>query len=172
MQDCMESQVNDKMGTVVTKNDINQRVKTQLQRLLPMLAENLTFNSLAPPSSFKKGFYSREKFEETGTWYSLCYKITNQAFSCNLRGVFELYNDEIRKHNEAVLAKAAANPDNDYDAELFPLLKEEDINRSYFTHASGKGNLLAFIEKGVFTNWTKMNESVNYKNVPKNAKKW
>ena len=166
--------MNDKMGTVVTKKDINQRVKTQLQRLLPMLAENLTFNSLAPPSSFKKGFYSREPFEETETWYSKLYQITNQAFSCNLRGVFELYNEEIRKHNEAVLAKAAADPDktNDYDDELFPLLKEENINRSYFTHASGKGNLLAFIEKGVFTNWTKMNESVNYKNVPKNAQKW
>ena len=168
----MEKQENEMMGKDVTKKDNKQRVKTKLQRLLPMLAENLTLNSLAPPSSFKKGFYSREKFEETGTWYSLCYKITNQAFSCNLRGVFELYNEAIRKHNEAVLAKAAANPDNDFDAELFPLLKEEDINRSYFTHASGKGNLLAFIEKGVFTNWSKMNESVNYEHVPKNAKKW
>ena len=174
MQQCMDSQLNDMMGTAVTKREINQRVKTQLQRLIPNLAENLTFNSLSPPSSFKKGFYSREPFEETGTWYSKLYQLTNQSFSCNLKGVFELYNEAIRKHNEAVLAKADADPDktNDYDDQPFPLLKEEDINRSYWTHASGKGNILAFIEKGVFSNWPKMNDSVNYKNVPKNAKKW
>ena len=169
----MDSQLGDMGGTFVMKREINQQVKTQLQRLIPNLAENLTFNSLSPPSSFKKGFYSREPFEETGTWYSLLYEITNQSFSNNLKGVFELYNEAIRKHNLAVLAKAEADKDktNDYDDELFPLLEEDDINCSYWTHAS-KGTMLAFVEKGVFSNWPKMNDIVNYKNVPKNAKRW
>ena len=171
MQKCMESQLNDMGGTAVTKREINQRVKTQLQRLIPNLAENLTFNSLSPPSSFKKGFYSREPFEKTWSWYSLLYRLTNQSYSNNLKGVFELYNDAIHKHNQGVIAKASKDKTRDYDDEIFPLLKEDDINRSYWTHASGKGAMLAFIEKGVFSNWPKMNDSVNYKNVPKNAKK-
>ena len=154
MQKCTESQLNDMGGTAVTKREINQQVKTQLQRLIPNLAENLMFNSLSPPSSFKKGFYGQEPFEETRSWYSLLCLLTNQSHSNNLKGVFELYNEVICKHNEEVLAKADADPDktNDYDDQLFPLLKEEDINRLYWTHASGKGNLLAFIEKGVFSN--------------------
>ena len=90
-------------------------------------------------------------------------------FSCNLKGVFELYNEAIRKHNQGVIAKADKDKKNDYDDELFPLLQEDDITRSYQPHASGKGTMLAFIEKGVFSNWPKMNDSVNYKNVPKNA---
>ena len=67
MQQCTESQLNDIGGKSITKRNINHHVKTQLQRLIPNLAENLTFNSLSPPSSFKKGFYSRELFEETGS---------------------------------------------------------------------------------------------------------
>ena len=146
-------------------------MKTQLRHLIPNLAENLTFNSLSPPSSFKKGFYSREPFEETGSWYSLLYKLTNQSYSNNLKGVFELYNEVIRKHNQAVIVKADKDKMNDYDDELFPLLQEDDINRSYWTYDSGKGTMVAFIEKGVLSNWPKMNDSVKYKDVPKNAKK-
>ena len=152
----MESQLNDIGGKTVTKREINQRVKTQLQRLIPNLAENLTFNSLSPPSSFKKGFYSREPFKETGSWYSLLYRLTNQSYSNNLKGVFEIYNEAIRKHNQGVIAKADKDKTNDYDDELFPLLEEDNSNRSYWTHASGKGTMLAFIKKGVFSNWLKM----------------
>ena len=134
----MESQLNDIGGKVVTKREINQRVKTQLQRLIPNIAENLTFNSLSSPSSFKNGFYSREPFGITGSWYSLLYHLTNLSYSNNLKGVFELYNKEIDKHNQGVVAKATKDKTRNYDDELFPLLKEDDINRSYWTHANGK----------------------------------
>merc|ERR1712086_1094116 len=112
---------------------------------IPNLAENLTFTSLSPPSSFKKGFYSREPFEETGSWYSLLYKFTNQSYSNNLKGVFELCNEAICTHNQAAIAKADKDKANDYDDKLFPLRQEDDINRSYWTHASGKRAMLAFI---------------------------
>ena len=103
---------------------------------------------------------------------SLLYRLTNLSFSSNLKRVFELYNKEVDKHNQGVIVKASKDKTRDYDDELFPLLKEDDINRSYCTHANGKGTMLAFINKGVFSNWPKMNDSVNYKKVPKNAVKW
>ena len=60
----------------------------------------------------------------------------------------------------------------DYDDEIITTLKEHQINRSYWTHVNAKGNLLAFIKKGVFTSWPQMNASKLFTNVTKNAEKW
>ena len=80
MQQCMDSPLGDTGGTVVTKREINQRVKTQLQCLIPNLAENLTFNSLSPPKSFKKGFYSREPFKKTDHGILCCISSPTSRF--------------------------------------------------------------------------------------------
>jgi len=94
------------------------------------------------------------------------------SYSNNLKGVFELYNKEIDKHNQRVLAKSTKDKTREYDDKLIPLLKEDEINRLYWTHANRKGTLLAFMEKGVFSNWAQMNASIHFTNVPKNAEKW
>ena len=171
MQQLMDSQLKDPSGRTPTKREIKERVKTQLQRLLPNIAENLTFNSLSLPGSFKTGFYSRKPYEETGSWYSLLYQGTNQAYSNNLKGIFELYNEEIDNHNQKVLAKTMKDK-TDYDNQIIPKLKEHKISRSHWTRVIGKGNLLASIKKGVFTSWPEMNASKKVTNVPKNADKW
>ena len=97
-------------------------------------------------------------------------RYNNESHSNNLKGVCELYNEEIDKHNQRVLAKAMKDKTRDYDNELIPKLKEDETNRSYWTHVNGKGNLLGFIKKGVFSNWTAMNASINFTNVPENLK--
>ena len=56
MQTLMNSQLKDPDKTP-TRREIKARVKTQLQRLIPNIAENLTFNSLSGPGSFKTSFY-------------------------------------------------------------------------------------------------------------------
>ena len=40
------------------------------------------------------------------------------------------------------------------DDQLLILLKEYQLNRSYYTHVNDKGSLLAFMEKGIFTGWS------------------
>ena len=64
MQKLMNSQLKDPDKTP-TKREKKARVKTQLHRLIPNLSENLTFNSLSPPGSFKTTFYEQKPYEET-----------------------------------------------------------------------------------------------------------
>ena len=100
--------------------------------------------------------------------FLLLYQGINQAFSNNLKGVVELYNEEIDNHNQKVLAKTMKDK-TDYDNQIIPKLKEHKISRSHWTHVNGKGNLLASIKKGVFTSWPEMNASKQVTNVPKNT---
>ena len=59
----------------------------------------------------------------------------------------------------------------DYDDELVTQLEESQINRFYYTHGNAKGNLLAFVEKGIFASWLQINVSKTITNVTKCAEK-
>ena len=98
MQKLMNSQLKEPDETP-TRTEIKARVKTQLQRLIPHIAENLTFNSLSGPGSFKTTFYDWTPYEETGSWKSKLYKGTNIVYSNSLKGVYNLFNEEIERHN-------------------------------------------------------------------------
>jgi hypothetical protein len=170
MQKLMNSQLDDPDKTI-TRREIKARVKTEFQRLIPYLAENLTFNSLSGPGSFKTTFYDRKRYEITHSWKSLLYEATNLAYSNNLKGVFNAVNDKITKHNDIVTMKALNNKHFIGDDQLIATLEEKHINRSYYTHLNSKGALLACTVKGIYASWPEMNSSKNMEKIPKIAER-
>ena len=93
-------------------------------------------------------------------------------YSNNLKGVSNLFNEEIERHNQNVIAEALENNTTVLDDQLIMYLNEEHINRSYYTHVNFKGALLTYVEKGIFAHWPRMNFSKNMTNVTKIAVKW
>ena len=108
MQNLMNSQLKDPDETP-TRREIKARMKTQLQCLIPNIAENLNYNSLSGLGSFKTTFYDRTPYEETGSWKSKLYKGINLVYSNNPKGVYNIFNEESERHNQNVITEALEN---------------------------------------------------------------
>ena len=89
------------------RREIKVRLKTQLQHLIPNIAEKLTFILFLVRAPSNRDFLIGHK--ETGSWRSKLYKGTNLVYSNNLKGVFNLFNKEIEKHNQKVISEALEN---------------------------------------------------------------